>query len=175
MDLTMETLKINFIREQNRLTREQTIKILSETPHEIWYETPDVFQSNIAWQVGHLIVSQYYHAIAVITGPNLALFDDVPLKDYFPIYSMFTTSVINDLKPSPDKLLMELDLVDKYADKQLDTLSDRDLDKPLEPTRFPHPIAKTKYEALTWNFKHEMWHLGQISTLKRILGNPTTW
>jgi hypothetical protein len=148
---------------------------LSETPQEIWYETPDVIQSNIAWQVGHLIVSQYYHAIAVITGPNLALFNDVPLKDYFPIYSMFTKSVHNELKPSPDKLFMELDIVNKYADKQLDTLTDADLDAELEPTRFPHPIAKTKYEALTWNFRHEMWHLGQISTLKRILGHPTKW
>jgi DinB superfamily len=171
----MENLKINFIKEQNRLAREQTIKILSETPQEIWYETPDIIQSNIAWQVGHLIVSQYYHAVAVITGPNLALFNDVPLKDYFPIYSMFTKSVNNELKPSPDKLLMELDIVNKYAHKQLDTLTDADLDAALEPTRFPHPIATTKYEALTWNFRHEMWHLGQISTLKRILGHPTKW
>lgn len=171
----MENLKINFIKEQNRLTRKQTIKMLSETPQEIWYETPDVIQSNIAWQVGHLIVSQYYHAIAVITGPNFELFNDVPLKDYFPIYSMFTQSVNNELKPSPDKLLRELDSVNQYANAQLELLNDSDLDAPLEPTKFPHPIAKTKYEALTWNFKHEMWHLGQISTLKRILGHPTKW
>jgi hypothetical protein len=171
----MENLKINFIKEQNRLTREHTIKILSETPEGIWYETPDIIQSNIAWQVGHLIVSQYYHAIAVITGPNLVLFNDVPLKDYFPIYSMFTKSVINELKPSPEKLLMELDIVNKYANRQLETLNDADLDKELESTKFPHPIAKTKYDALTWNFRHEMWHLGQISTIKRILGYPTKW
>jgi hypothetical protein len=171
----MQNQKIEFIREQNRLTREQTIKILSQTPHNIWYETPEIINSNIAWQVGHLIVSQYYHAIAVITGPNLDIFNVVPLKDYFPVYSMLTKSVINDLNPTPEKLLSELIFIDNYADKQLDKLNDEDLKEPLEQTKFPHPIAKTKYEALTWNFKHEMWHLGQISTIKRILGNPTKW
>lgn len=171
----MSRIKIEFIKEQNFLTRGQTLKILGETPEELWYETPKIIESNIAWQVGHLIVSQYYHSVAVITRENRELFSKVPLKDYFPIYSMFTKSTINELKPEPRQLLHELRLINDYANTQIDGLVDSDLDKPLEPTRFPHPIAETKYEALTWNFRHEMWHLGQISTLKRIIGYPTKW
>ena len=171
----MDNPKVEFIREQSLTTRELTIKILKETPFDIWYETPKIIESNIAWQVGHLIVSQYFHSIAVITGPNLDIFNEVPLTSYFPIYSMMTKSTINELQPEPNRLLKELEIINKYATRQFDNLKDSELDNPLEPTKMRHPIAKTKYEALTWSFRHEMWHLGQISTLKRILGNSTIW
>ena len=171
----MDNLKVEFIREQSLATRELTLKILKETPFDIWYETPKIIETNIAWQVGHLIVSQYFHSIAVITGPNLDIFSEVPLTSYFPIYSMMTKSTINELQPEPDRLLKELEIVNNYATRQFDNLKDSELDNPLEPTKMRHPIAKTKYEALTWSFRHEMWHLGQISTLKRILGNSTIW
>ncbi len=171
----MDNPKVEFIREQSITTRELTKKLLAETPFELWYETPKIIESNIAWQVGHLIVSQYFHSIAVITGPNLDIFNEVPLTSYFPIYSMMTKSTINDLQPEPSRLLNELEIINNYASKQFDNLTDTELASPLEPTKMRHPIAKTKYEALTWSFRHEMWHLGQISTLNRIFGNPTKW
>lgn len=102
-------------------------------------------------------------------------FNEVPLSDYFPIYSMMTKSTVNELKPEPSRLLAELETINKYAIRELNKLTDKNLDEPLEQTKMVHPIAKTKYEALTWSFRHEMWHLGQISTLKRIIGHPTRW
>jgi len=171
----MTTPRIHFITDQNRLTRNQTVELLESTPSELWYETPEIIKSNVAWQVGHLIVSQFYHSIAVISQPELQIYKDIPLKDYIPIYSMFTKSTDNDLRPSPETLLSHLKLMEEYAQKSIGTLTEKDLDKALEPTKFPHPIAKTKYEALTWSFRHEMWHLGQIATLKRVLGNPIDW
>lgn len=168
-------MKLDFIKEQNRVTRKQTIKLLTETPFNLWYHTPEVIQSNIAWQVGHLIISQFYHSIAVISKPDLKIYEVIPLKAYFPIYSMATKSTINELKPSPETLLEQLETINKYANRVIDHLKEEDLIAGLEPTKFPHPIAKTKYEALTWCFRHEMWHLGQIATLKRILNNPVQW
>jgi len=171
----LKNSRLEFIKEQSKSTRNQTLDILGQTPFELWDETPPVIESNISWQVGHLIVSQYYHSIAVIAKPNLEIFKKVPLKDYIPIFSMLTKSTTNDLKPEPQKLLSDLEIVNNYALDVLDQMIDENLDDPLEPTRMPHPIANTKYEALTWSFRHEMWHLGQISTLKRIIGNPTKW
>lgn len=171
----MENSRLEFIKEQNRLTREHTLKLLNDTPFDLWYETPKVIETNIAWLTGHLIVSQYFHSIAVITGPNLEIFKEVPLSDYFPIYSMMTKSTTNELQPDPNKLLVELEIMNNYAIRELNKLTDQNLEESLEPTKMPHPVAKTKYEALTWSFRHEMWHLGQISTLKRIIGQPTKW
>ena len=53
----------------------------------------------------------------------------------------------------------------------IDSLSENDLRKPVEPTKVPHPIAKTKFDAIDWNIKHTMWHCGQIATIKRIVDN----
>lgn len=68
----MENPRLEFIREQNRLTRENTLNLLEDIPFDLWYETPEVIEANIAWLTGHLIVSQYFHSIAVITGPNIS-------------------------------------------------------------------------------------------------------
>lgn len=148
---------------------------MEDIPFNLWYETPEVIDTNLAWLTGHLIVSQYFHSIAVITGPNIEIFKEVPLGDYFPIYSMMTKSTTNELRPEPSKLLAELEIINNYAIRELNKLSDKNLEEALEPTQIPHPIAKTKFEALTWSFRHEMWHLGQISTLGRIIGHPTKW
>lgn len=171
----MKNSRLEFIKDQTQLTRNHTLRLLNDTPFNLWYETPKVIETNIAWLTGHLIVSQYYHSIAVITGPNLEIFKEVLLKEYFPIYSMMTKSTTNELSPEPQRLLNELKTIHKHAMFQLEKLNDEDLDKPLEPTKMQHPLAKTKYDALTWFFRHEMWHLGQISTLKRILDNETQW
>jgi len=38
-----------------------------------------------------------------------------------------------------------------------------------EPTKRKHPVAKTKFEAISWNIKHTMWHCGQIACIKRLI------
>ena len=38
-----------------------------------------------------------------------------------------------------------------------------------------HPVASTKYEALSWCFKHEMWHSAEMEDIKRALGHPIKW
>ena len=171
----MHNPKVNFIREQSKLTRSQTLSVLKGIPSHLWYETPDVMETNVAWLTGHLIVSQYYHSIAVISGSHRDIFREVPLKEYLPIYSLMSKSTTPEVKPSPEKLLEDLETVNQHALRILDSLTDQAMEEPLEPTKFPHPIAKTKYEALTWSFRHEMWHLGQVATLGRILGYPVIW
>jgi hypothetical protein len=45
----------------------------------------------------------------------------------------------------------------------------------LQPLPFEHPVAETKYEALSWSFKHEMWHSAEMEAIKRDLGYPIVW
>ncbi len=37
------------------------------------------------------------------------------------------------------------------------------------------PAAKVKYDALSWGFKHEMWHSAETKEIKRTLGHPIKW
>jgi hypothetical protein len=168
--------RIQIIDEQTQQTRELTKKLIYEIPEDKWYETPHQINSNIAWQVGHLIISQNFHSITVVTGTIEKIKKTIPLKEYASLYTMGIIPTRNsETGPKPLVLKKQLDFMNLAAREVLLALSDDELDNRLEPTKFPHPVAKTKYEALTWAYKHEMWHCGQISMIKRIIGIPTKW
>ncbi len=159
--------RIEFIDEQMTVARNRTKNLIKSIPDSSWYTIPEVIESNIAWQIGHLIVSQNYNGIIVVAGLNKRIFEQVPLKEYAQLYGFGSKA---DTKgPSPEDLRKQLDFVDDLVREQLNQLDEDELDQPLVPSRFPHPFAKTKYEALTWNFGHEMWHAGQIAMIKRIV------
>ncbi|RPI15730.1 MAG: DinB family protein [Ignavibacteriae bacterium] len=162
---------VEFIDKQTQVSRQLTKNLISDIPDDLWYTVPEGINSNIAWQIGHLIISQSYHSVLVITDNNKQILDTIPMLDYVKKYS-FNSKAGKEDQPVPDTLRNQLDLVNKIARCELQKLTMEDLDKPLEPTRMPHPIAKTKYEALTWNFRHEMWHCGQIAMIKRGMGLP---
>ncbi|UTW60760.1 DinB family protein [bacterium SCSIO 12741] len=159
--------RIEFIDEQITSARKWTKSLIKRIPDDQWYLTPDVIESNVAWQVGHLAVSQNFNGIIVVQGLNKRVFEQVPLKEYAQLYAMGSKPASEG--PTPEELRKSLDFVDELARETLFSLKDEELDQPLMPSKFPHPFAQTKYEALTWNFKHEMWHCGQLALLKRVL------
>lgn len=59
--------------------------------------------------------------------------------------------------------------------RNLSLLDNRILSENLEPIPFKHPVANNKYEALSWCFKHEMWHSAEMEAIKRALGHPAKW
>jgi hypothetical protein len=83
-------------------------------------------------------------------------------------------SVEKDFVPTA-KLKEQLDAVHEICINNLSRLTDDVLGDPLEPIPFKHPVAETKYEALSWCFKHEMWHSAEMEAVKRALGYPIKW
>jgi hypothetical protein len=65
--------------------------------------------------------------------------------------------------------------VNQTAIDHLMTLPEAQLYNQLEPIPFKHPMADNKYEAISWSFKHEMWHCAEMEDIKRRLGYPTKW
>lgn len=45
----------------------------------------------------------------------------------------------------------------------------------IEPIPFKRPMAETKYEALSWRFKHEIWHSAEMEAIKVALKHPIVW
>ncbi len=166
--------RIDFLKDQSTSTRKITKDLLSDIPDDLWYTIPDVINTNIAWQVGHLTISQFFNGISVIVGFNKGAAEAFPIRKYSEQFTPgMTPDVVWELKPSPSEFMENLNKLNEVALSVLDTLKEIDLDAPLEPTKFPHPLATTKWESLTWNFRHESWHAGQISMIKRVLGKPT--
>jgi hypothetical protein len=169
--------KIEFLKNQIIETRNFIDRLISEIPQDLWYVIPDNTDSNFAWQIGHIMMAQNSHAITVITGRNNEVNDLIPIAEYNKIFNGMGSlhrSVEKNLI-LPMKLQQQLDSVYSICINGFDRLNDDDLNKPLEPIPFKHPIAETKYEAISWCFKHEMWHAAEMEAIKKDLGHPIKW
>ncbi len=160
--------EIEILTKQTEDAYDWTNKITSSIPYEKWNDTPEIIETNIVWQVGHLIMSFYYHSIMVIAGHQMDIIQKVPLKIYD---ELFTNAPAKNAirKAEPKELQNQMTYVQQKSIDIIKSLTQKDLESKLEPTPTPHPIAKTKFEALDWNIKHTMYHCGQIGILKRIL------
>jgi hypothetical protein len=145
-----------------------TNKLIESVPLDRWEHSPEVLETNVAWQVGHLIMSHYFHTVMVIVGHQRDLLEKIPMRQYDEI---FTNGQPSDVKGrvEPTQLLGQLKLMQGRSLEIIKSLAPENLHNALEPTRIPHPIAKTKFESLDWNIKHTMYHCGQIGTLKRVV------
>lgn len=169
--------KIDFLKEQIIESRSFVNRLISEMPPDLWYTIPQSTDSNFAWQIGHLMISQNFHAIACITGRNSKVAELIPVADYVRIFNGMGTvhrSVEKDIIPT-SVLKEQFDAVHEICIDNLSQLNDDMLFEQLESIPFKHPVANTKYEALSWCFKHEMWHSAEMETIKLALGYPIVW
>jgi hypothetical protein len=169
--------KIEFLKEQIIESREFVNRLIAEIPEKLWYTIPENTDSNFAWQIGHLIISQNFHAITCITGRNEKVLDLLPVTEYVKLFNGMGArhrSVEKDLIPTT-KLKRQFDVVHKICIENLSQLNDNILKEKLEPIPFKHPVANNKYEALSWCFKHEMWHSAEMEAIKLALGYPIKW
>ena len=79
---------------QIKFAREYCLELLDHTPDEVWFDMPAGLPTHIAWQVGHLTVSQYGLLMFRIRGRSP---DDLDL-----IPSRFRKAYSRSSKPSPD-------------------------------------------------------------------------
>lgn len=160
-------MKTTQLKDQIVLAKEKTDMLISDIPMENWLETPDVLKTNLNWQIGHIILANYLHGIASISGANEQFREKVNVPDYIKFYG--PKSVPTDFekeKPSVESLLEIYNFTLSLVFSNLESLSDADLEN---DTAIPNPAAKSKYQALLWLSQHQSWHNGQIAILKRVL------
>jgi hypothetical protein len=159
---------VELLRNQTENAYEWSNKVIESIPTEKWDKIPNNIETNVTWQVGHLIMSFYFHSIMVIRGHQMVLIQKIPLQEYNKLFTKASpTNAVG--KTNSTDLIKQLNLVQKKSLEIIQSLTESDLKSELEKTDTPHPIAKNKYEALDWNIKHTMWHCGQLGILKRIL------
>ncbi|MBA4056204.1 MAG: DinB family protein [Marivirga sp.] len=160
--------EVQVLTSQTENAYDWTNKLINNIPFEKWDIMPDVIQTNISWQVGHLIMSHYFHSIMVIAGHQKDILQQIPIKEYDGLFT--SASPQNSIgKIQPALLSDQLNLMQQKSIGIVKALTSESLESKLEPTHITHPIAKTKREAIDWNIKHTMYHCGQIGILKRII------
>ncbi|UWX53797.1 DinB family protein [Maribacter litopenaei] len=164
--------ELEILTKQTEMAYVRTHKLMDSVPKEKWDDIPEVLGSSFSWQVGHLVVSIYYHTIMTTVGHMPELIEQLNLRLYTKLCGYDTHAKEMAGTWAPVKLTADLQTMQDTSLEVIDSLSIPDLWQPIEPLKVPHPVAKTKFEAIDWNVKHTMWHCGQMATIKRPVNQP---
>jgi hypothetical protein len=152
--------------------RGYTLRLLDAVSPDDWFKMSHEGVTHIAWQVGHLAFAEYRLALLRVRGARPE--DSALLPTEF--LRLFGAESAPDPDagkyPRPPEIRAVLDRVHEQVLRDVPAVPDADLEAPIEP---PHPIAKTKREALKWCAAHEMVHAGQIGLLRRLIGHRPLW
>ena len=157
--------------------RKYTMTLLEDLEPDDWFwmpggttggsETGD-FKTHIAWQVGHIAMSEYGLTLFQQRGRNREV-DAELMSSKFRKLFMRGTDPSQDIEshPSPEEILSVLDKVHQQMRTEIVTYDGDALDQELGP---PTSAYGTRYGALLFAADHEMLHAGQIGLLRRLMG-----
>lgn len=152
---------------QIEFARRYTLELLAATPRERWFEMPAGLPTNIAWQVGHLTVSQYGLLLFRIRGREPDDLDLIPGK-FRKAYGRGSVPSADPAgQPSPEELLDRMAKVYEVAGRELPSV---DAETLLEPVDMPYAAFPNKLGAILFCPLHEQIHCGHIGMLRRALG-----
>lgn len=147
--------------------RRYTLELLDATPRERWFEIPPGGVTHIAWQVGHLAVSQYGLLMFRIRGRRPEDLDLIPGR-FRKVYGRGgTPPPSGEGQLSPDALLEKLAEVHQCAMSEIASI---DPDTLLENVEMPYAVYPCKLGAILFCPMHESLHAGQIGLTRRLLG-----
>ena len=156
--------------KQTKDAHSWTNKLIDSVPTKQWEFTPETLASNISWQVGHLVISEYYHAILVVTGFDEEITQKIDLKVLNQRFGYESVPAELTGNSNPKLLQEQLLFMQNKVIQNISALSFVDLDNNVEqPIKQKHPVATTKLDAVSWNIKHTMWHCGQIASIIRLI------
>jgi len=151
---------------QIEFARNYTCELLDATPRDLWFTMPAGLPTNVAWQVGHLAVSQYGLLMFRLRGRQPADLELIP-GAFRKSYSRQTTpSADSQKQPSADELFDRLGRVHDLALAELQQVDPAVL---LEPVDMPYAAYPIKLGAILFCPMHEQIHAGQIGLLRRAL------
>lgn len=167
--------------------RAYTLELLAATPRELWFEMPGNeipgdetpgnkmpgnqmpgnLPTHVAWQVGHLAVSQYGLLMFRMRGRQPDDLDLIPGR-LRKTYGRGGTPPRNAVgQPSADELFDKLAEVHRLAMAEIANIDPETL---LEPVDMPYAVYPCKLGAVMFCPMHESLHAGQIGILRRGLG-----
>lgn len=159
--LAIAVRKIEFARNYTRT-------LLQDLSDDDWFWMPDAFPTHIAWQAGHLAMSQYGLTLYQQRGRVLEIDGKLMSSKFRKMFMRGTTpSSDREKHPQPEEILEVLERVHEQMRIEVPTFTDEELDQPLGP---PTSAYASRYGALLFAGDHEMLHAGQIGMLRRLMG-----
>ena len=155
---------------QIEFSRSYTMTLLADLSDDDWFWSPPEYVTHIAWQVGHLAMSEY--GLTLFRQRGRVSEDMELMSGKFRKLFLRGSEPKADraVYPAPSEILEVLDRVHQQMRVEVPTFEDM-LDEEIGP---PHAAFATKYGALLFCANHEMIHAGQIGMLRRSIGKPST-
>ena len=153
---------------QMRWARQYSLQLIESFPEELWYSMPQGIRTHLAWQVGHLAVSQYGLMLFRQRGRLPGDLDLMPgwLRKQFGRGSQ-PANLEAGKAPPPSELLGHLRSIHEQA---LAEVAEESAEQLREPTEMPFTAYPIKLGALLFCPIHESIHAGQIGVLRRAHG-----
>lgn len=85
----MNTIEI--IKDQIISAKEKTDSLIRNIELKKWNVSPDILETNMNWQIGHLILANYLHGIASISGANEKVRERINMQDFIKFYGPNST------------------------------------------------------------------------------------
>lgn len=152
---------------QIEFARNYTLQLLDATPRDRWYEIPSGSVTNIAWQVGHLAVSQYGLLMFRMRGRRPEDLELIPGRFRKTFGRGGTPPESSDGHPSPKELIDKLGDIHRQAVDEISAIDPATL---LEEVEMPYAVFPCKLGAILFCPMHESLHAGQIGLTRRGLG-----
>ncbi len=157
-------------RKQIEFARDYTLSLLQDIDDDRWFVQPNGCVSHIAWQVGHLAMSQYMLTLFRLRGKQP---EDESLirKAFLRQFNKGSTPQPNPNQyPTPGEIRDVLTRVHAQTLHELDEHPEEELN---ETVIEPYAVYNTKLGSLFFCAAHEMLHAGQIGLIRRLLGMAT--
>ena len=160
--------KLAIAMRRIEFARNYTMTLLGDLSPDDWFWMPESFPSHIAWQVGHLAMSEYGLTLFQQRGRDREVDSQLMSSKFRKLFMRGTTpSTDRESHPKPDEILEVLSKVHEQMRREVPRFSEEELEQPLGP---PTSAYANRYGALLFAGDHEMLHAGQIGMLRRLMG-----
>jgi hypothetical protein len=152
---------------QIQFARAYTLQLIDGIEHDQWFVRPENCTTHLAWQVGHLAVSQY--GLMLFRQRGRAEGDLELMPGWLRKKFGRGTQPVDDASqnPSPAELLTSLATIHAAAMEQVAELPVAGF---LEPADLPYAVFPNRLGALLFCPLHESLHAGQIGLWRRSMG-----
>lgn len=159
--------KLQIAWRQIEFARNYSMTLLEDLSEDDWFFSPEAYPTHIAWQVGHLAMSEY--GLTLFRQRGRQDVDTELMSSKFRKLFMRGTEPVRERSayPGPDEILAVLNRVHQQMRLELPGFDGNCLDEPLDP---PHAAFSTRYGALLFASHHELLHAGQIGVIRRLRG-----
>ena len=157
-------------RKQIEFARTYSLSLLDDIDDDQWFLQPNECVSHIAWQVGHLAMSEYMLIMFRLRGKQP---DDESLisKQFLRQFRKGSMPQPEPHRyPTPAEIRKVFTGVHARVLQELDKHQPNDIDATVIE---PYAVYNTKLGSLFFCSAHEMLHAGQIGLIRRLLGKPT--